>query len=170
MIAAIEEELAKIVREGISQEDLTRATKKTAMDLLVLQENNQKLAYVLGKYYTALRDETYLTTYENYQGDLASELRTIMQQYLRPAVMHRGFVLPLGDQERVHWIAQQERSDAEDAVFDAVPRETEVEPGVLVHTVVAQPQKDFSFSATGTIYASKRSAGLLLSYAYNCLK
>ncbi len=145
VIAAIEEELAKIVQDGISQEDLTRATKKTAMDLLVLQENNQKLAYVLGKYYTALRDETYLTTYENYQGDLAGELRTIMQQYLRPAVMHRGLVLPLGDQERVHWIAQQERSDAEDAVFDAVPRETEIEPGAVVHTIVAQPQKDFSF-------------------------
>ena len=76
------EEMAALAAGDIEQSELVRATKKTEMDFLSLQENNQKLAYIIGKYYTALQDSDYLENYLNFDiQSIKQHMQSIAQQY-----------------------------------------------------------------------------------------
>lgn len=141
------EEFAQLARGEIDDAELTRAVKKTEMDFLSLRENNQKMAYIIGKYYTALADETYLGTYTSMTPDmLKQKLQEIAQNYLSPALIFTGSVLPVLEQDKKLWHSYQEQSDEQDArILSAITREATVETGAQVHTVPSYNLSPFTY-------------------------
>ena len=57
-------EIESLHKDGISEHELLRATKQSYMEHLALFENNQKIAYELGKLFSALKDEDALFDYD----------------------------------------------------------------------------------------------------------
>ncbi len=147
IISVINQVISDIIEHGITAEELVRATKKAESDYISLLENNEKQAYVIGKTYLATGNENYLFEYLDYpKNNLDKELVAFLKRYIRPAVMHRGVVLPLQDTEKQHWAEIQQESDIEDArILAQHIRDTPVEPGDHVHTIQAAQQKPFSF-------------------------
>lgn len=141
------EEVADVARGTITQEELTRAIKKTEMDFLSLRENNQKMAYIIGKYYTALKDETYLENYTEINAEQIKErLQFVAQNYLSPALLFTGSVLPILEQDKALWGSYQAQSDAQDAkILTAITREAAVETGSQVHDILEYELSDFDF-------------------------
>lgn len=148
----INEEIAHIVQNGVTDAELMRAIKKTEMDILSLKENNQKLAYLIGKYYLALGDENYLATYNQVPiADLKRVIQEIAARNLRPAKVHRGYVQQLPQEEKPHWLAVQEQSDVEDnKILSRITREAEVEDGVHVENIVSSKPTKFAFPRAQT--------------------
>lgn len=146
--AAIRHEIAEVAAHGFTQRELERAQRKTMVDWVGLREQNQKYAYLVGKYFTALRDENYCAQYleQVAQDNVADAVHDLIATYLRPAIAHEGFIEPVAPSEKVYWLQQQERSDAEDKrILSSIVRETEVEPGMYVHQVHCAPAKNFDF-------------------------
>lgn len=141
------QELDDLARGIISDEELTRAIKKTEMDFLSLQENNQKLAYIVGKYFTALKDETYLSHYTQKSHDfIKNTLQQIAQYYLSPSLMFVGSVLPIHEQDKKLWLGYQKESDVQDEkILAAITRETDVEQGVQVHNLPTFAIPEFEY-------------------------
>lgn len=131
------QEVSGLEHGSMSQEELVRAIKKTEMDFISLQENNQKMAYILGKYYTALRDETYLENYINIDpAHVKKQIENIAALYLSPSLLFTGTVLPILDRDKELWRNYQDSSDAQDAkVLSFITREISVEDGNHVHAV-----------------------------------
>ena len=91
IVSLINQEIESIVQQGLTAQEITRAIKKTEMDMLTLKENNQKLAYLIGKYYLAMGDEEYLTRYNSVNiQDIPDQLHALTSTYLRSSVMHQG--------------------------------------------------------------------------------
>lgn len=162
----IHEEIGKIAQSGVDEQELVRAIKKTEMDVLSLKENNQKLAYLIGKYYLALGDEQYLSYYNQIGiSELPAMIQELVAYYLRPAKMHSGYVLPLPQEEKKYWLAVQEVSDEEDKeILSRVTRDAAVEDGLHVENIVpAQPQ-EFAFPRAQIFTLSN---GLKVLYHHN---
>jgi len=147
IIRIIQEELDDLAHNFISDEELIRARKKTEMDFIALQENNQKRAYILGKTFLATGDEYYLKNYLNYPEDeIKPAIQALVKNYLRSSVMHRGSVLPIPESEKPHWLQVQEISDQEDKrVLSRIVREAEVEPPLFAHTITSDMPVKFNF-------------------------
>lgn len=110
--AIIIEEIEKLKSEGITDNELSRAFKKTEMSILSLMENFESQAYEIGKYFLATGDENYLFTYLNKpKEEMKKDMEELLKTYFRPSIMHKGFVLPLPDQEKDAWIDLQKSSD-----------------------------------------------------------
>lgn len=162
----IQRELDLLANGNISADELKRAIKKTEVDFVSLQEHNQKMAYVLGKYFTALGDEHYLEQYCDYpRKSLKSDIESIIGNYLRPTVMHRGMVLPIPEQEKKYWHTIQDYSDAQDKlVLSRITREAHVEEGSHVHAIVSQAASEpFNFPQAKICTLSN---GLKVLYAH----
>ncbi len=144
---SIIDEIELIKKEGITDKELTRAIKKTEMGLYSLMESFEHQAYEIGKFYLATGDENYLFNYLNKPRDqLKKELHDIMATYLRPSVMHKGFVLPLPDQERGAWATLQKKSDEEDnRILAARVRKEPVEQPVYAKTVSIKDPELFDY-------------------------
>ncbi len=155
------EEINNLRNGDIAEHDLMRAIKKTEMDFLSLRENNQKMAYIVGKYFTALQDETYLQTYTQPTfAQVKSEINAIARDYLSPALLTVGSVLPLEKSDAQLWLSYQEKSDEQDSkILAAITRETAVEEGAQVHSVPTYPLEKFDYPQPKT---SKLKNGLKL--------
>lgn len=162
----IKEELAEIALHGCTDEDLRRACNKAEMDFMSMTEDQERCAYLLGKSYLATKDENYLLTYKNYPKDqLNEDIKSLIKNYLRPAVTHQGMVVPLSESEKTFWQATQKRSDEEDSrVLSRIQRETVVEPGKLVNIIGVHDQPAFSFPAPTSIILNN---GLTVMYYHN---
>jgi zinc protease len=147
IIALIEKEIQDVTTHGPREEEVIRAVKKTKMDHVSLFENNQKLAYLIGKYFLATGDENYILDYNTDDLTLLSkEIRALTASYLRPTVLHQGIVLPLPAAETREWVRLQERSDEEDQrILSRKERLAEVEDGSLVHTIEPRPVPQFHY-------------------------
>ncbi len=166
IIAIIAQEMEHLAHELISDAELERARKKTEVDFISLQENNQKQAYLLGKLFLATGSEFALANYCNYPHEnIKDDIRSLIKNYMRSAVMHRGQVLPIPSEEKDFWTLWQERSDEEDArVLNGVGRESDVEEMLHGHTIQPQQPKPFAFPHYETLTLSN---GLKVLYCHN---
>lgn len=138
------EEIEKLRVGEISEKELERARRKTNMDLLSLPESNQKLAYMLGKYYLATGSEDFLGHYATYpQETIKNDIKTIFERYFSPSLMSSGKMLPLSEQDKNLWLLHQEVSDAEDAlILQGKKRKSPIEgPLYSKHITIASPKK-----------------------------
>jgi zinc protease len=162
----VKEELAKIVAEGLTDDELRRACNKAEMDFMSVTEDPERCAYLLGKSFLATKDENYLLSYTAYpKQSLQDDVKNLIKNYLRPAVTHQGMVVPLSEGEKIFWQNAQKQSDEEDSrVLSRIQRETPVEPGKVVHAVGVHAQPSFNFPAPTAITLSN---GLKVLYYHN---
>lgn len=144
----VSQEIKHYQEHDITDAELARAKRKTHMDFLSLYENNQKLAYLIGKLFTATSDEKYLQHYISDQSDavLKATVRDIFAHYLLPSFMQTGAVLPLNDTEKELWQKQQELSDAEDArVLGDIVVDKDIEEPQQAAQVTCEEQRHFAY-------------------------
>jgi zinc protease len=147
IINVITNEIETIIQEGVSAAELQRATKKTHTEYLSVLENNQKQAYVIGQSYLATQDEQFLFEYLNYPNELLNQhIKDLLKTYFRPSIMHRGVILPMSPGDKEYWHFVQGQSDQEDAkILGNIVRESPLQEGAQVHTIVAQKPSAFNF-------------------------
>ncbi len=130
IIEVINEQIADIVANGVSEQELQRAIKKTRMAYYNLLENTQDQAYELGKQFLATRNLPYLRRLylEDVPATMQADIKKMLNEYFRPSVMHRGCLLPLPQQELAHWVELQKESDELDKkILSARVRNTPLE-------------------------------------------
>ncbi|MCL5436491.1 MAG: insulinase family protein [Candidatus Dependentiae bacterium] len=140
-------EIERYRRDGMTDAEFARAERKTGMDLISLYENNQRLAYLLGKCFVATGDEQYLANYDKEPREQVKvELHELFKTYFAPVLACSGRVLPLSPVDKPLWIKQQEISESEDAkILSGVTREAAVEPPAFAKQITPVVPKAFSF-------------------------
>lgn len=166
IVDIITRELESLGREGCTPGELQRACKKTELDFISLTEDQERCAYLVGKYFLATGDEQYLLTYTNHDSATLMEgIRDFVACYLRPSVMHTGTLVPLLEAEKPFWGKLQERSDAEDArVLSRSKRESVIEQGSFVNRVNPHEPVPFNFPKPESFVLSN---GLKVLYYHN---
>ncbi len=148
----IREEIDLIKKEGITDKELTRGLKKTEMSLYSLMESFEHQAYEIGKLYLATQDENYIFKYlDKPKNEFKKEIQDIVARYLRPCVMHKGFVLPLPEQEKQTWEELQKESDAlDERILKNRVREEPVEAPLYAKSVVVKEAEQFDYPKADT--------------------
>lgn len=162
----IKEEITSIAHGGLKDKEVERAIKKAQMQYYKLLENTEQQAYKIGEGFLATGDENYAFEYLQESPEiLKKQIEDMAKQYLRPAVMHKGVLLPLPEREKEQWAVLQQLSDQEDErILSARERTTPVEPPRYANTIEPSLPKKFHFprAATATI-----SNGVKLLYYDN---
>lgn len=140
-------EIDDIATHGLTEIELTRAIKQMRMRHYDLLESTESQAYEIGKTFLATGDENYVfTSLEESPERIQTELKRILRENCRLSVMHRAMVLPLAQEDKVHWAALQKASDAEDnRILSARIRTTPVEPPVYAYTLKLDTASLFAF-------------------------
>lgn len=143
----VHEEIAKVIKEGISERELKRAVKAVKVAHVKSLESNSLQANAIASSFIKTGDENFTFTYVDSPTDvLENEIKDILQRYFSPAVMHSGTVLPLDENGRARWAELQHLSDQEDArILEGRVRELPVEQAVHANTVKIQEAKKFTF-------------------------
>lgn len=147
----IVDELTAIQHKGFTAEEIERARKKMTVGHLLLFDNYEQLAYEIGKCFLAAQDENYIINYMNSveDKDFAHKLNAFCREYFRRLVMHKGFILPLPEDEKERWITLQEQEDEQDEQLVArLVRTIPLEQGRYVNTMVAQEPHHVAFPQT----------------------
>ena len=160
------QELIDISKHGIKNEEFVRGLKNTQMTLYNLLEDAEDQAYQIGGSYLATGDENYVFTALQQPTDLLKQqVESLITDYFRPSVMHRGEVLPLPSQEKSYWLALQKESDKEDErILSNRVRTTPIEPPVYTKSVPVKDPVPFSFPKAEILQLSN---GLKVLYHHN---
>lgn len=153
----VQKELADLAANGPTAIELQRAAKKIEVDYLSLLESNHKQAYALGKNYLATGDENYLFNYiKNGQTlDLGKKVQEFVAKYMRPSVMHSGFVMPMDSSDKKEWTELQKISDLEDQrILSGRERFGGVEPAKIAKEINPEFSSKFNFPKYETLQLS----------------
>lgn len=147
IITLIHDEIDLVLKQGLTKEEILRATKQVETDYLDLLENNQKQAYTIGQSYLATGDENYLFSYLDHSIETVEpKLIEIISTYFNPCLTHRGDLLPLAEKDTHLWSTLQQQSDKEDnEILSRISRESTVEEGQQVHTIAVKESATFDF-------------------------
>ncbi len=141
-------ELKRIQEQGFLPAEVERAKKKLSVSHLLLFDDYQQLAYGIGKFFVAGQDENYIINFlRNFEDkDFSQKLHDFCREYLRPLVMHIGFILPLSEDEKERWLTVQAQEDEQDElIVSRLVRTLPVEQGRYVTTMRAQDPKHMSY-------------------------
>ena len=149
----IEDEIASVIEDGITDKEIERAIKQSQMAYYSKLEDVQSQAYDIGKFFLATGDENYPFTYlQDFTKKLSDEIKIFFAKYFRPAVMHKGFIVPLSESEKQEWKKLQELSDQEDKeILSARIRETALEEPIYANTVNSKEAIAFDFPKAETL-------------------
>ena len=166
IISCIEQEINDLYKNGITNKELERAKKQAKTNFLANLENTEKQAYIIGQAYTAKKDAAFIDTYgETSDKIVVEEIKDIIHMYLRPSLMHTGYVRSLYPSDCDLWQKLQKKSDAEDArVLSRITRKAHVEEGTHVHTIHTKLPKPFKYPKAERVTLSN---GLTVLYYHN---
>ena len=143
----VAQEILSIENDSIDANEIIRAYKQTDIEYVSSFENNQKLAYEIGKLYLATQNENAL--FENIPEDKESiheNTAHFLKENFSISGMHKGLILPFKNQEKHKWLALQEKSDKEDErILSRKVRETAVECGAYVEQLTSNEATVFSY-------------------------
>ncbi len=147
-IAETEKHVCNVIEQlcsEISDDEISRAIKQVHMGHLVQGETLQERAYMIGKGFLATGNPNYINDFVQTDERLVlQQIKELITDCLRATTMHKGLIAPLPESEKKHWLAVQEESDKTDAVILLRKvRETEIEPGRLVHQVDTKKMGQF---------------------------
>lgn len=147
IIASVQDELAKVAAGECTEQELTRAQRKTEMDFLSTIEDQERCAYIVGKFYAAHKDENFLGNYLQWDAKkLPHDVAHFVETYLHPSLMHQGAVVPLVEADKDVWLKIQQASDAADhRILSAIKRECPIEDGKAVYSIAVNKQEPFAF-------------------------
>lgn len=140
-------EFDDLVRNGIQDDEFVRGFKKTQMAFYSLLEHIEDQAYAIGHTYLATGDENYVfTALEQPQELLKEQIKSLIATHFRPAIMNKGYILPLPEAEKKEWALLQQKSDLEDEqILAARVRSTEVGGAVYANTIDIKEPSYFDF-------------------------
>ncbi len=166
IIALIQQEIDLVAKDGVTDKELERGTKKARMAYYDQLEDTEHQASEIGKYFLATGDEQYAFNY--IQDDimaLKAEIQSLLARHCRSSYMHTGKVLPLKATEKKEWASLQKTSDAEDfKILATHQRATPIEQPSYAHKVTSKPAVPFHFPKP---IKDKASNGLKLLYYNN---
>lgn len=147
IIHIIHNEFADIAKNGVTQDELIRAVKKAQMDYYSTLEDIESQAYEIGKSYLATGDENHIFAYlKEPNPELQKQVQELVATYFRPSVMHKGILLPAGEDEKKALIKIQHESDKDDQkILDTHVRTTPIEEPRFAQTLVLKDGKSFVF-------------------------
>lgn len=143
----INQELQSICDNGVEDKELERALSLAQTQFYDLLESSQQQAYALGEAYLATGSEDYIFNFfkksnEYYQ----QQIQTLCATYLRPTVMHSGYLFSLPETEQAQWNSMQQQSDEQDKEFlEKRPRITPVEPASYANKITAALPLSFNY-------------------------
>lgn len=143
----VSQEIERLANEPVSDLELQRATKQSHMEHVALFENNQKIAYELGKIFLSTGDENGINNYDaRSASDLKQNLCAFFREYIRTSIMHAGILLPFKEGEQELWLKLQQESDKQDErILKRKVRESTIECGRKVEEIVAERPAVFSY-------------------------
>jgi zinc protease len=148
----IYEEIQKIVRGQVSQEQLRRAVKMAQIDYQHLLEDAHKQASAIGKSFIATGDAEYPFNYCDYNSEtILKDIQHILQRYMRSSLSYFGQVLRVAETDKDILKLLQDESDRLDTkILSDKERESTVEPGRFVDTVEPKQFENKEFPAAET--------------------
>ena len=143
----IQEEIDAIAQHGITPIEEQRASKQAYAAYVDAMEETDRVAYLLGKYHTALKDAGYMYEYAKHHENIGKEVQELFKNYCRASVRHEGRVVSMQEQDKPFYKELQQRSDKEDErILQGKVRSSEVEEGLHVHTISVDEPTHFEFS------------------------
>ena len=146
ILEIINEEIQQLATE-ITDTELKSAAKNIESSYLNVLEDNQKQAYLIGKFYLSKNDENYIFNYLNHDlNDTKNKIIDLCTNFLKPSLMHVGQVLPLAETDKKTWQDLQKESDEIDnKILSKKGRTSDVEEPKIAHLIKTKPQKEFQF-------------------------
>jgi len=148
IIDIINQEIEKIIKHGVTDFEILRASKRVEVDHLGVLENIEKQSYAIGQYFLSTGDENFLYNYTSYpKENLSEKIKQFFGNYLLKGFMHQGQVLPIPDEQgKAAWLKLQQISDEEDQrVLSKVLRTEAIEQGKCVLSIHAKEPKVFDY-------------------------
>jgi len=141
------DEIQNIAQKGLSEKELTRATKMVQMDYYSKIEDIEKQAYDIGRCFLATGDQEYAFTYfDEHPKEIDKKLKSLLANYFRSTVACRGILAPLPEEEKAQWKKLQENSDAIDKkILSERIRKTDVEPPRYANNIKIETPDQFNF-------------------------
>ncbi|MFI5333372.1 MAG: M16 family metallopeptidase [Candidatus Babeliales bacterium] len=152
IIKIIQKELDVLIAEGPTDTEIMRAVKTTRMGYFRLLESSHDQAYEIGKYFLATGDENYIDIYlQEPPATIKTDIQQFLKNYVRPAVTHKGMVLPLPESEQDAWKKLQHESDELDTkILSARVRTTPLEAPHYAHKIKPHAAGTFNFPKAQT--------------------
>ncbi len=131
------EELALLSSRVAEDWEFEAAQKRTQIDLTSLLESTEKQAFVIGNSYIASNNASFIDDYLlAIQKTTKKEIKEFSATYLVPSLMHKGYLLPIDDNDAQRLQLIHEASDRiEQDILAKHIRTTPVEPELLALTV-----------------------------------
>lgn len=147
IISIIKDEIIKLQEKGISETEIKKIVNGLKYSYFKLKENNSVQAASIGELFLATQDENAVFKYFDYDlTTLQNQIKETITTYLRPCLMHRGFLLPAPENEKNNLLSMQQLNDEEDAaVLKTRIRKSEVEAENYVHKIISQPNNKYNF-------------------------
>lgn len=152
IIDIIQDELDDLTKNGVTDQELKRAINQTKMRLYSTLESTDDQAFDIGKFFLATGNENYIFNYMNDAPEtIKKEMHSILKQYFRPSVTHKGMVLPIPEEEKSYWVELQQASDAQDKeILFARERTSPLEDPSYALSVHSNKTKQFSYPKANT--------------------
>ncbi len=133
------EELQLLARKAPEDWEFEAAQKRTQIDLISLLESTEKQAFVIGNSYVASKNESFIDDYLlAIQKSTKKEIAAFAATYLVPSLMHKGYLLPIDEEDTKRLEQIHRASDAlEQEILAKHIRTTPVEPERVAHTIQA---------------------------------
>jgi len=144
----VNQEIEKIIKHGVTDFEILRASKRVEVDHLGVLENIEKQSYAIGQYFLSTGDENLLYNYTSYpKENLSEKIKHFFGNYLLKGFMHQGQVLPIPDEQgKAAWLKLQHISDEEDQrILSKVTRTEEIEKGKCVLSINTREPKIFDY-------------------------
>ena len=153
IIQHIQKEIDLIAQDGPSLQEVERAQRFAQIEYQQMLEDTERQAYAIGKAFLSTQDPLYPFTYGNVSVEkLTQEIKDLATGYLSEVARNQGEVVAIPKAQIDHLNRLQQESDKQDAlILGAKQRETLVEEGSYVHTIVLNEKHKFDYSKPGSV-------------------
>ncbi len=152
----IQKEIDDIIKNGLTDQEYTRALKQSLRSYYSLLESIEAQAREIGKSYLATGDENFAFHFlDKPKKEVEKEIKELLQIYFKPSLMNTGLLLPLSEQDKKEWATMQKKSDEYDVKFLAArPRTSEIEPPSFAKKIKVNEATHFDFPKYQTMMLS----------------
>lgn len=143
----IQKEIDDIIKNGLTDQEYTRALKQSLRNYYNLLESIEAQAREIGRSYLATGDENFAFHFLDMpKKEVEKEIKQLLDSYFKPSLMNIGLLLPLSEEDKKEWAAMQKKSDEYDVKFLAArPRTSPIEPPSYAKKIKVKEATRFDF-------------------------
>ena len=166
IVTKMVEKIEELKKSGLPEDKINEALFYFESNTYESYENNFSRALHISFSYLAKKDENYcfnLNFKESAQ--VKQQIESLLDEYIRPSLMHTGYIMPIQEEDKEYWKQLQETSDQEDArILAQRIRTTDTEPGNYVNTVFPKDICDIELPIPEELTLEN---GLFVNYYHN---